>query len=59
MNLKTTWSKWIFSVNPVKNRPHDAPLTSAQRGAIGNLVNFEDFTAQGVFFYKIVFAFIS
>ena len=53
------WSRCNFSVNLVKYLPQDAPLTSAQRGAIGNLVNFEDFTAQGVFFYKIVFAFIS
>ena len=24
-NIKTTWSKWIFSVNQVKYWPHDAP----------------------------------
>ena len=52
MNLKITWSKCNFSVNIAKYGPHDAPRTSAQRGAIGNLVNFEDFTTQRVFFCK-------
>jgi len=32
--LKTTWSKWIFSVTPVKNRPHDAPHALSRSGAI-------------------------
>ena len=41
MNLKTTWSKGVFSVNLVKSRPHDAPHALSRSGAKGGLANFK------------------
>ena len=52
-NLKTTWSKWIFSLNQVKHQPHDAqhqdaPTWSKGRGQlISNiLLSSEYFSAK-------------
>ena len=36
------WSKWIFSVNQVKHRTHDAPHTLLRSGAMWELLTGDD-----------------